>query len=107
MSVRTHFRNRREALRAWRSSIRDIAVLALYDAGGRMPLVQLAASIGVDVGGLRGLLEPDPRFRILMENCRRNVWGHRQAIFVALLPHSSPVAQGGNIAEDRTACRAH
>lgn len=68
---RTHYRNRKEALRAWRCAVRDLAVCALHQDGDRLPLAILAARVGVDVGGLRGLLEPDKRFRIQIDGCPR------------------------------------
>lgn len=81
---RTSYRNRRQALRAWRDSVRDLAVVALYEEADPVPLVVLAARIGVDAGGLRGLLEPDARFVVRVAAVPRRGWGTRTGVMVGL-----------------------
>lgn len=93
--MRMNYRNRREALHAWRASVRDAAVLALAMRGESMPIAELAASLGVDVGALFGLLVNDKRFRMDLADVPRAHWGTRMARFVALIHHQhlSPPSQ--------------
>ena len=81
----TLYRDRQAALNAWRDTVRDSAVLALALDGRKLPLSQLASRIGVDVKGLRCLLEPDTRFVISIEPCpRSDCAGVRSMAVVAL-----------------------
>jgi hypothetical protein len=90
--MRMMYRNRKEALKAWRSQVRDSAVLALAIKKNPMLITELAATLGIDVGALFGLLVNDQRFRMDLSNVRRGVnqCGYRMARFVALVHQGYP-----------------
>jgi hypothetical protein len=52
-----------------------------------MPIAELAAALGVDVGALFGLLCNDTRFRMELADVPRSHWGTRMARFVGLVHH--------------------
>jgi hypothetical protein len=91
---RTAYRNRSQALSAWRASVRDACILHLTAHGRPMSIPVLSAQVGVDIGALHGLLCNDARFVLELGEDKRSGGaqrGHRTYRFVRL-PHQTPVA---------------